>query len=458
MSRIKNLFSDREFNRGLLSLMVPIALQNLILNAVSFGDTFMLGFVSQESFSAVSLASQVYFVMSLFIGTLTGGATMLASQYLGKGDRRTVERVFCTILRYCALVSILFFCLGFFLPEALMWAFTDTQEMITIGAGYIRICSFSYLFAGFSQCYLCILKVDGRAKVCTIITTAVVALDLILNAIFIFGLLGLPPMGADGAALTTSISKFVELVLILGYTFSVRCLKPKLQDLASILPKLEKEFWKYTFPISINAAAWGVGITIYSMTIGHLGTDVTAAYTVTTVIKNLVVSLSTGLANACGILLGKVLGENNLDRGREYGARFSKLSILCGLVCAGLSLLLGPAITSIFKTSAGARDLLGLMLIFCAVNCIGRCINDTVICGVFLAGGDSAFDAQSIVATMWGVIIPLSLCAAFWWDLPAIWVYFIISMDEIIKLPWVYAHYKKYIWVKNITRDDLTAL
>ena len=455
LQSIRELFSDTEFNSKVKRLMIPITLQSFILNAVSLGDTVMLGFVSQDSFASVSLAANVSFIMNMFVWPLTGGATLLASQYLGKGDHHTVQRVFCTILRYAVLLSLIFFTLSLAFPYQLMSAFTNDWDMISIGAGYLRICSFSYLFTAISQCFLSMLKVNDRAKACTVITTSVVVLDLILNAIFIYGLLGCPPMGADGAALTTSISKFLELAAVIVYTLCSGAMRPRLRELFRILPKLEREYWRYSLPIFINAAAWCVGSTVYSAVIGHLGSDPTAAYTVINVIKNLVVSLSTGMASASGIVMGRVLGDGQLEKGRVYGARLAKLSILCGFVCAVLTFIIGPLVLAIFKTTQGARDYLRPMLIFCSLNCIGRCVNDTVITGVFNSGGDTAFDGQSIIATMWGIIIPLTLCAAFWWKLSPLWVYFIMSMDELIKLPWVYQHYKKYAWVRNITRDDL---
>lgn len=449
------LFADKEFNRKLKELVIPLALQMLLLNAVSLGDTLMLGFVSQEALAAVSLASQIYFVMTLFIGTLTGGATILAAQYLGKKDINTVESVYCLIVRYAILISAVFFALSAFVPECLMQIFTNEREMITVGADYLRITSVSYLFAGISQCYLCMMKVADKAKSGTVITTSVVFVDLILNAIFIFGLFGFPAMGVKGAALTTVISKGIEFIIVIAYSFVGEQLRPRFRKMFSIKSKLEREFWHYSFPVFLNEMAWGGGVTVYSVIIGHLGTDATAANSIVTVVKNLLVCVSMGMAGASGILLGKVLGENNLELAKVYGKRLSRIAILLGMITAVLTLLCRPIIVMLFKTNEITDGYLLWMMLFAALNCIGRCINDTVICGVFSAGGDTKFDAQSLIVTMWGIIIPLALCAAFWWKLPVIWVYFILSMDEIIKLPWVYAHYKKYIWVKNITKENI---
>ena len=444
---------DKELRRQLKKLMIPIVFQTLMMNAVSFGDTFMLGFVDQNSLAAVSLASQVTFVLNLFISTLTGGATVLSAQYMGKGDTATVERVLGLILRWSALVSLAFFALSFFTPQLLMLAFTSSSEMIAIGADYLRIASFSYLFIGIGQCYLCMLKVYDRARAGSVITIGIVVLDLILNAVFIFGLLGFPPMGAKGAALTTSISKFLELVLVVAYVRSTKVMKQR--GFFRIRRPLEKEFWKFTFPIFINAFLWGGGITAYSMIMGHLGNDATAAYSIVNVVKNLIISIGMGLGSATGIIIGNALGENQLALGKRYGRQLSRLSVFLGVIVAGAAVLIGPLFMLLFETNAQTNAYLVPMIVFCALNCFGRSINDTTIMGIFYSGGDTKFDAVSLATTMWGIILPLAISAAFWWRLPVIWVYFIIASDEIIKLPWVFAHYKRYLWVKNITKDNI---
>ncbi len=449
------VFSNKDFNAKLKKIMFPVAFQTLMLNAVNLGDTLMLGLVNQGSIAAVSLASQVYFVMTLFIGTLTGGATVLAAQYLGKRDFRTVESVFSLIVRYAALVSAVFFCAGMFAPEFLMRIFTAEPELIRIGAEYLKITSISYLFAGVSQCYLCMLKINDRAKQGSIITTSIVFLDLVLNAIFIFGLFGAPAMGAKGAALTTSISKGLEILAVLIYSGAVKNIRPRLQWIFGIKLRLEKEFWKYSYPVFLNSMAWGGGMTVYSMIIGHLGTEATAANSIVTIVKNLIICISEGLGVASGILVGKTLGENDLALGKAYGSRLSQLSVLCGFLSAVLVILCGPVVITLFKTDETTNMYILGMLVFCAVNSIARCINETVICGLFSAGGDTKFDAQSLIVTMWGIIIPAALCAAFWWRLPVIWVYCILSMDEPIKIPWVYARYKQYRWVTNITKEQI---
>lgn len=448
----KKVQRDKVFYKQLGNLMIPIAFQNFMLAAVSAGDAAMLGFVNQDAMAAVSLAAQVQFVENLFLSALVCGATILTAQYWGKGDKLTIGHIFSLILRYAMVISAVFFLAALLIPEKLMRIFTSERALISIGSEYIRIASFSYLLTGVSQCYLCIMKTTGHAKESSVISSIALALDTVLNAIFIFGLLGFPVMGVKGAALTTSVSNTVGLILVLGGS---RRMGIRPQGLFRIIHTLERDFWHYSLPVFLNSLVWGIGTTMYSVIIGHLGSDAAAANSVASVVKNLVSCLCRGMGSGGEILLANTLGAGKLELGKRYGRKLSHLSVLFGIFSGGLVLLCGPAISAFMTLTVTARYDLQIMLYICALYMIPFSINVVVICGVFSAGGDTLFDAYSAAVTMWLFIIPLAAAAAFWWELPALTVYFILSLDEAIKIPWVYAHYKKYKWVNNITKEEV---
>lgn len=446
---------NKEFYKQLKTLALPIALQTFMTAAISAGDSAMLGLVNQDSLAAVSLATRISFVLHLFTGTFAGGASVICAQYWGKKDVKTIQQVFCLIVRYMVGVSAIFALASFFAPAFLMKIFTSDAEMICIGASYLKIATPSFVFAGLSQCYLVLMQSMGRAKKSAAISTSIVILDLILNAIFIFGLLGMPRMGADGAALTTVLSKGLEFIIVVTDSLLKGNLRPSFKYTLSINTVIEKEFWKYSFHILLNHLVWGIGITMYSVIIGHMGSDATAANSVASIVKDLVTCLCRGMGTGGGILLGNILGAGNLALAKTYGGKLSRMSMVCGVISGVLVLLVGPEILSFMILTENAQNYLNGMLVILAVYMFGKSICVTVVSGIFNAGGDTKFDAYSVGVTMWGIIIPLAALAAFVWKLPVLVVYFIISMDEVIKLPWVYHHYKKYIWVKDITRDDL---
>lgn len=439
--------NSSEYGKNLLAIALPIAFQQFLLAAVGAGDSLMLGFVDGNAMAAVSLAANIEFVENLFLSAFVGGATILTAQYWGKGDKKTIERIFGLILRYAMLICVIFTCATFLFPRQLMGLFTNEAELISIGIEYIRMATGSYLFTGATQCYLCIMKTTGQTKQSVFIGTFALGLDTILNAVFIFGF----NMNAAGAALTTSITRIIEFALVLAYAKKM-VVKPKIFSKVSFA--LHKDFLKCSIPHLINSMLWGLGITVYSVIIGHLGTAITAAYSAAAVIRNLSVSLCKGLSQGTEIILANTLGAGKFEESLKLGKRLSKFSIIFGFFCATLALLFGSVLLRFMSLSDSAESNLKIMIYISAFYVITQCVNIVVVCGIFTAGGDTAFDAYSVAVAMWLIVIPLAAASAFWWKLSPLKVYFILSLDEVIKLPWVYVHYKKYKWLNNITREE----
>lgn len=438
---------EKEFDRKLLSIVVPMAFQQFLLAAVSAGDSLMLGFVDGNAMAAVSLAANIEFVENLFLAAVVGGATILSSQYYGKGDNRTIEKIFGLILRYAMVICIFFAGTTMLFPRQWMKLFTNETELIAIGTEYIRMAVGSYLLTGVTQCYLCIMKTTGQTKQSVFISTAALGLDTVLNALFIFGF----HMNAAGAALTTSITRGIELIIVLLYAKNM-VVRPEL--FARISHAVHRDFLKCSIPHLINSMLWGMGTTTYAAIMGHLGKAVTTAYSAAVIVRNLSVSLCRGLCQGTEIILANVLGAGAMEEGKRLGRKCSRFSVLCGLLCGGFTLLVGPVLSHFMTLSDEARGDLEVMIYISTFYVFTQCINMVVVCGVFTAGGDTAFDAYSVAVAMWFIIIPLTLMAVFWWKLPPLAVYCIISLDEVVKLPWIYAHYKKYKWLRNITREE----
>lgn len=442
----------RIFYRKLWGLVFPIAIQNLMTALVSASDAFMLGFVSQTSLSAVSLATQIQFVHNLFMLALTIGATTLAAQYWGKGDTDSVEEILAIVLKISMAVSVVFFIAAMFFSGFLMRIFTNDIKLIQAGIPYLRIVSVSHLFMGFSQIYLCIMKNSGRTAKSTIYGSVAVVINIGFNVIFIFGLAGFPAMGIAGAALATTVSRALELLLTIYENMHRSLVCVRLKYIRNSSKKLKKDFWHYTTPVLGNELVWGCGFTMFSVIMGHLGSDAVAANSVANILKNIIACVCNGIGIGAGIIVGNELGKGEMERAREYGNRLFKLAVFAGAV-SGLILLAVSPVLRIFtgSLSAQAHSYLKNMMYICTYYMIGKSVNATVIAGVFCAGGDTKFGLKCDAVTMWVILIPIGMITAFVLKLPIMVVYFIISMDEIIKLPAVYRHYKKYNWVRNFT-------
>ena len=440
-----------EFRRRLIKLILPITFQQIMLGLVSASDALMLGALTQDALSAVSLAGQVSFVENMFLFGLTAGLSILAAQYWGKGDVDAVERIFAYVMKITAAMSAVFFLAGLFAPRALMRIFTGEAPLIERGAVYLRWVSPAFLLTGLSQVYQTALKNSGRAGIASAVSCTSVVVNIALNALFIFGLMGLPRMEIAGAAIATVLARVMEAVWCILETARPGRVKLRMKNLLRGDRRLQADFWRYSLPLLGNQIVWGLGFTMYSVIMGHLGTDAVAANSVANIVKNLISSLCFGLGMGGGILVGNELGAGRLDRAREYGSRLCRLALACGIGSALLLLAVTPAILALTDLSEQASRYLKWMLVMCTYNLVAQSMNVMTFNGIFPAGGDSRFGFYCDAAVMWGYAVPVGLIAAFVLKLPVLAVFFLINLDELVKLPAVYRNYKKYKWVKDLT-------
>lgn len=433
-----------DFTKKLLTLVFPVAFQQFMLALVSASDALMLGMLTQDSLSAVSLASQVTFVENLFLMAMTIGLSMFAAQYWGKGDKGAVERIFAYVMKVTAAVSFLFFLAGMCVPGSLMRIFTDELPLIEGGRVYLRTVSLAFLLTGISQVYLCILKNTGKAARSSVISSVSVVVNIILNSILIFGWFGLPQIGIAGAALATVTARVIEVAWCIFETVKKDSAKLRVCHMMHDDRLLRHDFWKYSSPVLGNEIVWGVGFTMYSVIMGHLGSDAVAANSIANIVKNLVACFCLGLGSGGGIMVGNELGAGRLDKAKEYGDKLCRLSVLCGAASGIVLLALSPLILAVTDLSVTADAYLKWMLVMCSYYMVGKSVNGTTIAGIFCAGGDSKFGFLCDTVTMWCITVPLGLLTAFVLKLPVLAVYFIVNLDEIVKLPAVYRHYKKY--------------
>lgn len=437
--------------KKVIRLALPIAFQQFMLALVGASDAVMLGKLSQDSMSAVSLASQVTFVFNLFVAAFIIGENMFTAQYYGKKDYDGISKVFGLVFRICSLTAILFLLGTMFFSKEIMSFFTNEPELIRMGSEYLRAVELSYLLSAVSQVYLTFMKNCNAVNLSTVISSMTVVLNIIFNAVFIFGLFGVPAMGIRGAAIATVLATAIQTVWCIVYV------AVKKQELKICLRKtskdLRKRFWEKVGPVLLNELLWGGGFTMYSVIMGHLGSDAVAANSIANISKNLLICLCSGFGGAGSIIVGNELGADEFDAAKRAGSTLTKVSIICGALTGVFLLAISPGIIGLVDMTPAAEGYLRGMLFMCSYYLAGKSINSMTISGIFPAGGDSKFGLICDAVTLWCITIPLGCVCAFVLKLPVLAVYFALNLDEIIKLPVVYIHYKKYNWVKNITAD-----
>lgn len=444
------------FYGQIIRLVIPVVIQNLLSAAVSSADVVMLNYVSQDAISAVSLASQYANVLFMIYYGLGTGATMLCAQYYGKKDYMAIRAVEGIALRFSLIVSAVFAALALCVPEQMMRLFTNEQRLIELGADYLRYMSVAYLCWSVIEVYLSVLRSMERVTICMVLNMVAFGLNVLLNAVFIFGLFGAPKMGVSGVALATAISRVMEL---LGCILVSICSKEVKLDLRYLFIRnkpLFGDFVKLSLPALGNDVVWGVGFSMYSVILGHLGSDAVAANSLVTVVRQFGTVLCYGMASAGGILLGKLIGERQPEELiRRDASLLIRLTIACGVLGGLLVLAATPFVLRYATLSETAMGYLKTMLLINTYYITGTALNTTMICGIFRSGGDSRFGFYCDLIDMWAYAVPLGFFSAFVLRLPVRWVYFLLMTDEFVKWPFVIRHYKKGQWLRNITRDNL---
>jgi Na+-driven multidrug efflux pump len=282
-------------------------------------------------------------------------------------------------------------------------------------------------------------------------------LNIFLNAVFIFGLFGAPTLGATGVAIATACARGVELLGCIILSCCTKDIKLKLSYMFIRNKALFGDFVHMSIPALCNDISWGVAFSMYSVILGHMGTDAVAANSLVSIVRSFGTILCYGVASAGGILLGQIMGEGNLERAESYASKILRLTVVTSILGGVLVLIATPFVLRFASLSDTAMYYLKYMLLINSYYILGTGVNTTLIAGVFRAGGDSRFGMICDTIDMWCYAVPLGFFAAFVLKLPVLVVYFLLCTDEFVKWPWVFSHYHSKKWLKNITRENLFA-
>jgi len=441
------------FYRNAWALATPVMFQCLFTSLITATDSILMGVLDQDSLSAISITGSFMALYSILIGSLATGVTIYASQCWGKRDWAGINRVLSVALRYSAVCSLLFFIPAFFFPEWLMRIYTDIPQLVDLGSRYLRIVSGVILCTGFYQIYHSIMQNSGKVLISTVYMVISTLTNLVLDIVMIFGFLGFPAMGIEGAAYATLIAGILHLVLCL-----FNCIRDRNIHLNISLrvdaesKRLIRDYLKNSYPVAVQAVTWTLADNICTSIFGHMSTDIVAANGTVNIIQSLGEFGMEGIYRTCGILIGGKLGSNRPEEARLYGRRYLGMAGGVGFLTA-----VGVCILNVFaeylplSLSDQAFRALHILLVIEAFELFFIGINNVMNHGGFYAGGDTKALMVIDTVNMWGIIVPLSLLFMYVFKMPPIWVAVFLHMDELTSFPLKYTRYKKYKWLKKIT-------
>ncbi|WP_367925173.1 MATE family efflux transporter [uncultured Ruthenibacterium sp.] len=439
------------FYKSLAAIALPVALQNLISFSVNLMDTIMLGSLGEVALSASSLANQVFFIYTVAVFGIASGAIVLCSQYWGKQDVGAICRVTALALRLAAAAGLftMVFLLAF--PRQIMQVFTNEPDVIQAGVDYLRIVCFSYLFYGVTSTFLMVLRSTETVNIAVVIYAVSFVVNVGGNYAFIFGKFGAPRMGVAGAAVGTVLARVAEFLLVLGYmAFFEKKLRfrPRMVALAS--GGLGRDLFRYGMPVMMNELLWSLAISMHSVVLGHMGSDVVAANSICYIMYQMVTSIIFGVANGSAVLVGKIIGAGDWAYARACVSRLVRVYAVLGVVCAILVFAIGLPMLALYDiqptTVALAQKLMGVYafaMFFQAFTC-------PLISGVLRGGGDTRFAMAVDVGCIWAMV-PLG-AAAFWLGAPAVIVLFVLKFDMPIKAALCLRRLAGGQWIRSVTR------
>ncbi len=438
-------------------IALPIAAQNLITFAIQMMDTIMLGAMGQTQLTAASLANQPFFVFTILTFGLASGASVLNAQYWGKGQVEPIRLVTALVLKVAFAFSVVLSVLILLFPEQVMRIYTPEEAVIREGVKYLRIIVFTYVIYGVTATYISTLRSIASIRIAVVVYLTSLCVNVFLNWVLIFGNLGAPAMGIEGAALATLIARLTEFVITVIYAFFIdKKLKLRPRHFLKNDWALTRDYFRHGLPVVFNELLWSVGVSVQSMILGRLGEAVVSASQIASVVQQFATVFVFGIANAAAVIIGNAVGEGNLEKAGQRAEWLKAVSLAVGVFSAGMILLIRPVAVSFYNVPDTTKELAGGMVAIQAVIVFFVSITAVGIVGILRGGGDTRFALCTDLCTLWLVALPAGLLTAFVFRLPVLLVYAAIKLDEPVKVAVIFWRLRNRNWIKNVTRSQET--
>ena len=449
------MIKEKTFYKSFMILALSLALQNLLTYGVNMMDTLMLGRYSQNAMGGVSLCNQIQFLLQMLVVGAGEGAVVMGSQYWGRKKLEPIPHIIGVALRFGGALAVLLFILVFGWPNQILNLLSNDPAVIAEGAKYFSIIRYTYVIFTITNILVASLRSIGVVRIGYMISGSTLVINVCLNYLLIYGNLGFPEMGVRGAACATLIARCVELIIVIWFLkYRENVLNLNLRKLLHIDTSYVRDYMKVSLPVLINQALWGVAQMVQTGILGHLGGDVTAANAISVQVYQVLSVVCYGAASAAGIVVGRTIGEGNEKKLHPLVTTLQVLFLSIGL-CSGLAIFLlrGPILAAFGDTlTENAYRLSRQFMLVLAITTVGTSYQMACDNGIIRGGGDTAFSAKMNLISMWGIIVPFSAMAAFWWKCPPVAVFFLLKWDQLYKAIPVGIRLHSWKWVKKVTR------
>ncbi len=448
------VIESKSLYKTLRRVALPIALQSLIASSLNLVDTLMVGSLGEVELASVGLSGQLFFIHWGVLFGFSSGASAFMSQFWGVKDLKNIRKVLGFAVTFCFGIGMVFFIAAMFLPEVVLRLFTDIPEAIEMGAGYLRWFSFCFLTVSITVPCTAALRSTQQAKIPLYISMVIFTTNTALNYIFIFGKLGVPAMGVEGAAIATLIARILELSLVFFMIFGRKnILAGPLKEFFAWRKILVTRVLTSALPVTVNETMWSLGMATYMAFYGRLGITEYASVQASNTINQLFILAIFSLGDALLILVGQRIGMGQMDYAFALAKRLLRIGIIIGLISGSLLIISSRFIVLLFNfTEEGRHNMLWILAIYGCMMWI-KVYGGLNIVGTLRCGGDTRYAMFLEVACVWLIGVPIVYFGVFYTDLP---VYLIVMMgqaEEFGKALFCRHRFYSKKWLNNLIKD-----
>ncbi len=457
IKNVKNMIADKQFIGALLSIGIPVVIQNAISSSLNLVDVVMIGKLGESSISGVGLANQYFFIYVLLLFGTNSGAGVYIAQYWGKGDKKSVMKTAGVALTISFFASLAFAAVAGFAPTLCIKLFTTDIETVRIGASYLSIISLTFPLTAISFALAQASRSVRNTKLPMMASAISLIVNTMLNYLLIFGKFGFPELGVEGAAWATVIARLVEVsFMIFATRKKENPLSEPLNTYFSYDFAFVKTIMRTSFPVILNEFLWAIGVTLYVLAYARSGTDAYAAVQISQTVDKLFFVFAFGIGSAGGVMIGNALGEGQMEKAFKYAWYLNYLSIFTGIFLGLLLMLLSPLVVKLFNVSDAIRFDAVRVMFFVGLFMALKMCNALQIIGTLRGGGDTKYALYMEIGSVYLVGVPLAFIGTAVLDLPIYWVVFLVSTEEIVKAYFGFKRLHSRRWANNLVSTKAT--
>ena len=446
---------NKKFYKTLITLCIPIIIQNLLSNLINMVDTIMVGGLGEISVASIGIANQYFFLYNMALSGIIGGASLFIAQFYGKNDKLNIRKITGLSVISALMIGITFMIVALFSPNFIIYFFSKDLDVIKVATNYFSIIGFCYPIIAISNVFSMGSRSIRNPKLGMICSTISLFINIILNYVFIFGKLGMPALGASGAAIATVIARIIELFLLVSYIYFIKDdyeLRFTFKDIKLINKDLLKAYISKTTPTFLNDTLWAFGTVLYAVAYSKAGTSAIAASQIASSTGNFFIVTAVCVAIGSSIMIGNELGADNIKKAIHYSKKFAILVTLVGAIFGLLLIISIPGLIKLFSVSDQLMPDIKKIFVIMGILMALKTFNTFIIIGVLRSGGDTKYALFLEMGCMWIVSLPLTFFAAYK-GLP---IYILVGLtytEEVVKFIFGVPRAISKKWAQNLVKN-----